>query len=244
MVCVYLIDYNQWGLHPSTDFQKTQMIWSILTPQLHFFLSAWCMVFISRPVFLFSSLFTFASSCSPNYKMDYLTKCQCIFLSCLYLEHSYGIYKQLNSEIQKVGGKSIIFYPPMPQTSFAVGYLQQYTPSDGFYWQLSQASGWFFLHHSVLGTPFQSCERASGPSTRAAGGGFREGPAGMTWPLGVSVAALEGGLWPLSLAARNASCFPHITQVNKNEVTFIGSFSSAPKRSNENSAIHSPSCRE
>ena len=57
----------------------------------------------------------------------------------------------------------------MPQTSFAVGYLQQYMPSDGLYWQPSQASGWFFLHHSVLGTPFQSCERASGPPTRAAG---------------------------------------------------------------------------
>ena len=42
----------------------------------------------------------------------------------------------------------------------------------------------------------------------------------------------------MSLAARNASCFPHIIQVNKNEMTFIRSLSSAPKRRNENSLCY------
>lgn len=52
--------------------------------------------------------------------------------------------------------------------------------------------------------------------------GMEEGR--LTWPLGVSVAALEGGFWTLSLAARNASCFLHITQVNQDEIAFIRAF--------------------
>ena len=72
----------------------------------------------------------------------------------------------------------------------------------------------------------------------AEGGDSGRAWAGLTWPLGVSVAALEGGLWTLSLAARNASCFPHITQVNRKEVTFVRSFSSAPNRRNENSLCY------
>lgn len=57
------------------------------------------------------------------------------------------------------------------------------------------------LSESLRGLVGLPPEAVGGDSGRALGR--------FTWPQGVSVAALESGLWNLSLAAENAACFPH-----------------------------------
>lgn len=82
--CFYLAVCKQWGLHPSTGLWKTRdKSVSYPYPWLHFFSYAYRTSIFSGPVFLFLPLFTFASYGPPNYEMNYLTECRCIFLSCL-----------------------------------------------------------------------------------------------------------------------------------------------------------------
>lgn len=126
-------------------------------------------------------------------------------------------------------GGCLISCSPMPGTSFVVSYSQHYLPSDESKLDStsscpSRVAGSFSRVLSILAPPPRGSERAGGLPSEACGRGCREGLGRTTWPLGGSVVTLEGGLWTLSLAARNASCFPHISQVNQNEVTFVRFF--------------------
>lgn len=99
----------------------------------------------------------------------------------------------------------------MPQTSFVVGCSsiglsdENKTDCTSSYSNpvIGPAAQWLaILPESLRGLV--------GLPLEAMGGGSRRAQGGLTWPQGVSVAALERGLWNLSLAAENASCLPHI----------------------------------
>lgn len=111
--------------------------------------------------------------------------------------------------MQKLEKRCLISCSPMPRTSFVFGCLPQDLSSDES--KMNSTSSYPNPVAGSFSKILSSLTPPPPPESLSVGGDPGRGWGDLTWPHGVTVAALEGGLWNLSLAARNASCFPHST---------------------------------